>query len=573
MALGSTFNSLVILGRIINTDKTTTHTIKNKQPDKTVVYDRTVPMRKLPRATPEEVGLTTEYVQSYLNETCNDPAIRANRIMVVKDGKVIAERFQHPYVHDSWDCVYSATKTVTGLALGALWDEGKVDLDKPACEILGIENKVGNAANKRITLRHLLTMATGNTFDEIESNASLKWVRDFFNSPNKFKIGSKFEYNSLNTYIISACLQKISGRKLADYVQDKFFTPMGINQTLFEESPDGITKAGWGLYILPEDMAKLGMLVMNEGVWEGQRLISKEWLNMMTHKQIAATKAGHRFDYGFQMWVDDMLNFCCFNGMYDQEIHMWRNSGVVVVMCCQHNEAFHDSNIYTIGAKYFADKEMGDHPFMPARLDRDLVDQPSFRYLLDDLLGRTYVTKDKIANSCGLLPLLLQSTMSSYVKGVKSVRFDQDGEDYTLTLAGHGETNVLKFNFGEGVRATYDFAGNLYDCLADAHFILDPLSEPVLVIRMFFLEYASSRYITLHLGKTQDKFRLEFNEQPGAGFLESYMDSLDPNTKKLLDGATKLLEKDFVPNTLRNMFNPTIKLQYKPDPAPNEDQE
>lgn len=571
MAIGSTFNSLIVLGRLINPNKPTIHTIKNKQPDKTVVFDRTAKIKRLPRAKAEDMGLSTDYVESFLNEIDNDPAIRANRVLVVKDGKVIAERYRHPYTPDAWDCVYSATKTVTALALGALWDEGKVNLDEPVCKILDIENKVGNAQNKKITLRHLLTMSTGNTFNEIESNVSLKWVRDFFASPNKFKIGSKFEYNSLNTYIISACLQKIAGVTLAEYVQDKFFTPMGINQTLFETSAEGISKAGWGLYILPEDMAKLGMLVQNNGVWKGKRLLSEEWLDQMTHKQIAATKAGHRFNYGYQMWVDDERNFCCFNGMYNQEVHIWRNSGVVVVMCCAHNEAFHGSNIYTIGAKYFGEASPADLPYVPAGLDRTLVDLPGCRYLLDDILEREYVTRDKVANSCGLLPLLLQSVMSSYVKGVKSVRFGRDGEGYVLWVKDHtGAETPLKFDFGKGVRQLYELEGNVYDCHADAHFILDPLSDPILVIRMFFLEYASSKYMIFHLGKTNDKLRLEFAENPGAGFLEAFVESLDESTRKLLEGAGKLLDKETVPRTLRNMFTPTIALTYK-HPAPPKD--
>ena len=414
MPLSSAFNSLVVLVRNLNTDKPTQHTLKNKQPDKTVVYPREGEMRRLPRSTPEAVGLSAAYVQSFLDEVYADPAIRANRILVVKEGQVIAERYLAPYTPDSWDCVFSATKTVAALALGALWDEGKVDLDEPVCKILGMENKVGNAQNKKITLRHLLTMSTGNSFNEVESATSLRWVKAFFDSPNKFKIGSKFEYNSLNTYMIGACIQKLAGKSLAEYIGEKIFEPMGLNATYFEQSPEGIAKSGWGLYILPEDMAKLGVMVMNKGVWQGQRLLSEEWLQQMSHKQIASTRAGHRFDYGYQMWVNDDDNFCCFNGMFNQEVHLWRNSGVVVVLCCANNEAFHGSNIYTIGAKYFASAEAGDFALCQRRFARDLADNPDLRYLLDDIVGRDYVPKDTIANSCGLLPLLMQNEMGTY---------------------------------------------------------------------------------------------------------------------------------------------------------------
>ena len=562
MPLGSALNSIIVLLRNLNTDKPTVHTVKDKKPDKTVVFDGQI--RRLERAKPEDVGLTSEYVQSFLNEIRRDHAIRANRILVLKEGKVIAERYEHPYVPDSWDCVFSATKTVTALSLGALWDEGKVDLDLPVCKILEMENKVGNALNKKITLRHLLTMSTGNTFNEIESATSLKWVKGFFDSPNKFKIGSKFEYNSLNTYMIGACIQKIAGKTMAEYVNEKIFAPLGIENTYFEYSPEGITKSGWGLYILPEDMAKLGQMVLQKGVWNGQRILSEAWIEMMSHKQIESTKVGHRFDYGFQMWVDEDNNFCCFNGMFNQEVHIWRNSGVVVVMCCANNEAFHGSNIYTIGAKYFAPEKMGDFP--PVREDaaRDLADIPQLRYLLDEILDRDYVPKDKIANSCGLLPLLMQNEMGTYAKGIQGIRFTRKGDQYVMWVKEHGEEMPVRFDFGEGVRAIYDFYGNLYDCVMDARFVLNERSEPVLTIRLFLLEYACSRYISVRFGKTYDRLSIELSENPSTGFIESLLDSRDEATRKLIANASKLIDKNLIATKTRNLFFPSFPLAYKP---------
>ena len=564
MPLGSAINSIIVLLRNLNTDKPTVHTVKNKHPDKTVVFDGDVAY--LERAKPEDVGLSSAYVDSFLKEVVKDTAIRANRILILKEGKVIAERYEHPYTRDSWDCVFSATKTVTALALGALWDEGKVDLDVPVCKILGMENKVGNLQNKKITLRHLLTMSTGNMFNEIESATSLRWVKAFFDSGNKFKVGSKFEYNSLNTYMIGACIQKIAGMPLAEYVDQKIFGPMGLAKTYFEQSPEGIAKSGWGLYILPEDMAKLGQMVLEKGLWRGQRILSEEWIDMMSHKQIEATKAGHRFDYGFQMWVDEDKDFCCFNGMFNQEVHIWRRSGVVVVMCCANNEAFHGSNIYTIGAKYFAEAEAGDFALVTEDASRDLVDLPNLRYLLEAIAGRHYVPKDKIANSCGLLPLLMQNEMGTYAKGIKGLRFEQEGEDWVLWVTEHGKDSPLRFNFGEGVRAAYDFYGNLYDCVADARFILNERSEPMLVIRLFLLEYACSRYFTLRFGKTYDKLTVELSENPSTGFIESLLEAQDESTRRLIANASKLIDKNLIATKTRNLFFPSFPIAYKPAP-------
>ena len=499
-----------------------------------------------------------------MNEISRDLSIRANRIIVLKGNKVIGERYARPYVQDAWDCVFSATKTVTALALGALYDEGKVDLDEPVCKILDVANKVGNLQNKKITLRHLLTMSTGNTFNELESAVSKRWIKDFFDSGNKFKIGSKFEYNSLNTYIIGACVEKISGEHLSDFVQRKIFDPLGIHETFFERSPEGIAKSGWGLYILPEDMAKLGIMFRDYGVYNGQRVLSEDWIKQMSSKQIASTKVGHRFDYGYQMWVNDKINFSCFNGMYNQDILMYRNSGVVVVLCCANNEAFHGSNHYTIAEKYFAEKTPGDFELVPTPADRDLKNVESLLHYYDAIANRDYRPVGKKANACGVLPLLLQNEMGTYADGIKKLVFAKNEGGYAL-LVTEGEKEItVRFDFDKGVRQTFDFYGNLYDCVADARFILNAKGDPFLVIRVYFLEFASSRYFSVKFGKTADILSVEASENPGLDFIDALLESQDKATRALIKNTMKIVDVDLVEAKARNIFSPTFTVKYVP---------
>ena len=393
MPLGSALNSARLLLMNLNVKKPTRSVVK-KEIDKPVCFPAGGNIPSLERANPEVAGYSKAYIDSFFNEIACDLSIRANRILVVKGNKVIGERYVQPYVRDAWDYVFSATKTVTSLALGALYDEGKVNLNEPACKILGVEKKVGNFQNRKITLKHLLTMTTGNMFNEMESAASLRWVKDYFDSANKFAIGSRFEYNSLNTYIIGACIEKITGKPLAEYLKEKIFDPLGIENTFIERSPEGIAKSGWGLYILPEDMAKLGILVRDYGVYDGKRVISEEWIKTMSSKQVSATKAGHRFDYGYQMWLDEEKDFCCFNGMYNQDILIYRASGVAVVMCCANNEAFHGSNLYKIAEKYFAG-DVGDFPLVTEKGGREIQSLSSLAYYYDRIVGKRFQTVDK----------------------------------------------------------------------------------------------------------------------------------------------------------------------------------
>ena len=93
---------------------------------------------------------------------------------------------------------------------------------------------------------------------------------------------SAFSTNSLNTYILSALGLPPHRQSLSAFLDERIFRPLGIGDYAWEKSPEGIEKGGWGLYISPENLAKLGLLVQQEGVWEGRRLLSADFLRRAT---------------------------------------------------------------------------------------------------------------------------------------------------------------------------------------------------------------------------------------------------------------------------------------------------
>ena len=561
MPLGSSINTLLLLAQNLNTNKPTNLIVAKNKNDKPLVFDNSKKIKCLKRGKIEDSIYSKEYIDSFFNELESDHSIRPNRILIIQGDKVIAERYNYPYVKDSWDCVFSTSKTITALALGLLYDEGKVDLDMPAVKILGIEKKVTNK-NKRITLRHLLTMSTGITFNEMETTASTRWIKSFFDSGTKFKLGSKFEYNSLNTYIVSACVDAISKKELGELVKERIFEPLDINDTYFDTSPEGHFKGGWGLYILPEDMAKIGIMIRDGGVYNGKRILSEEWINMMTHTQFEATKCNHILDYGFQMWVDDKRNFCVANGMYDQNIMIYRNSGTVLVTACANNEAFHGGNLYKIAMKYFGSKEMGSFALCTHSGTRNLQNETGLMYYFDQIKDKKYIPVNKICNSCGILPLLIQNELGTYVKGIKGIYFKQEGDRYFFVVTENRKENELEFNFKNGVRKIYDFYGNLYDVSIDARFILSGKSEPFLIIRVFFLEFSSSRYFTVKFSKDSDIISLELSENPGMDFVNSIIEVQDENIKKLATNILKNVNPATISGSIKNIFSPSFMVVH-----------
>ena len=556
MPLGSMLNSVRLLARNFNSQTTTKMPVEKGKPDKPVIFPSDAEINYLERCAPEGVGLNFEYIQSFINELNSDHSLKPNRLLIIKDNIVIAEQYLYPYVKETWDCVFSASKTVVALALGVLYDEGKVDLDLPVCKYLKNEKQINIPRNKKITLRHLLTMTTGIRFNEMECVSSLRWTKSFFDSTAKFKLGQRFEYNSLNSYIVAMVVQKISGRRFEDFIKEKIFDRLGISKVHFDTSEEDCFKGGWGLYILPEDMAKLGILVRDFGVYDGQRILSEEWIRMMSTKQFPATKFARKYDYGFQMWVDDSMAFSCFNGMYDQNIMIYRNSGIVVVTCFADNEAFHGANLFDIAAKYFASENPGDFPLCYSNGKRDLNNEESLMYYFDALLNKEYKSQSKIANSCGILPLIIQNEVSTYVKGIRSLMFKCIDNEPVLIINEGGKKYELKFSFGEGKRQTLELYKNQYECVVDARFILSGKTEPYLIIRVFFLEFSSDRYFTIKFGKDINQISVECSENPGVDFVNSIIQVQDEATKQFINNALNNISQDYLVGKIRNIFSP-----------------
>ena len=566
MPLGSMLNSLRLLMQNLNSQSTTKIPVEKGKPDKPLIFPNGEKIHFLERKSPTEFGYSEEYIQSFINELNCDHSIKPNRLLIIKGNAVIGEQYLYPYVKDAWDAIFSASKTVTALALGVLYDQGKVDLDCPVCKILGIENKIKVTGNKKITLRHLLTMSTGIRFNEVESVSSLKWTKSFFDSNAKFKLGSKFEYNSLNSYIVAMVVQKLSGQRFEEFVREHIFDKLDIGSAHFDTSDEDCFKGGWGLYMLPEDMAKLGILVRDYGLYKGKRIISKKWIKLMSTRQFPASIYGREYDYGFQMWVDEIDDFCCFNGMYDQNILIYRRSGVVVVTCFADNESFQGSNLFKIAAKYFSNANMGDFDLFSYRGERNLKNENELLYYFDQLVNKEYKVQNKIANSCGILPLLIQNEVSTYVKGIRSLSFKKENDRLFFVVNEGGKKYEAEFSFEHGIRQTFNFYKNEYDCVVDARFILSGKSEPYLLVRFFFLEFSSSRYFTIKLGKDMDTISVECSENPGIDFVNSIVQVQDETTKQLINRMIKNMNPDLLTGKIRNIFSPIFiaSVQTKP---------
>ncbi|MEE1146820.1 MAG: serine hydrolase, partial [Bacteroidaceae bacterium] len=242
-------------------------------------------------------------------------------IMVVKDGKVVFEKWMGSGKENEPHVLNSVSKTFTSAAVGLAISEGKLSLTDKVISFFPdkLPAQVGEHLSA-LTIRHLLTMNTGHEKDPSKlRNTEKDWEKAFLHTEFPRQPGTIFCYNSLATYMLSAIVQKVTGQKLVDYLYPRLFRPLGINNVRWQESPTGVNAGGWGLFLKTEDLAKMGLLLLQGGQWQGKQVLPADWVKEMSSAQVPCVPAGRNSDalpqlmknakksdwlqgYGYQMW-------------------------------------------------------------------------------------------------------------------------------------------------------------------------------------------------------------------------------------------------------------------------------
>jgi CubicO group peptidase (beta-lactamase class C family) len=240
----------------------------------------------LPRAAPEEIGIDA----AALDEAAKlADAKNASALLVVHRGKVVLER--HWRGHRPGDPTNSASmaKTITSLLVGIAVGEGKIrSIDEPAATWL--PGWRGDARRK-ITLRHLLQMHSGlrpmGEYREPFSDASylalgtdMRYVVD--NIPAVAEPGTAFDYNNVNFQALAFVLEAATGRRYASYLSEKLWAPLGAGDaSVWLDREGGSAHASGFLFATPEDWAKVGLMLLNGGEWNGRQLVPRDYLREM----------------------------------------------------------------------------------------------------------------------------------------------------------------------------------------------------------------------------------------------------------------------------------------------------
>jgi CubicO group peptidase (beta-lactamase class C family) len=264
---------------------------------------------KLPRSAPEAQGVTSSALLAFLQAARGVHELHS--VCLLRHGHVIAEGWSAPYRADAIHSLNSVSKSFTATAVAMAVAEDRLALSDRVISFFPGETPRSISANlAALTVEHLLTLSTGHVTDPTPLMVREQdWIRAFFDCPIEQTPGSVFSYNSAATYILSAIVQHVCGRKLVDYLDMRLFAPLGIEQKHWDSCPHDINTGGWGLSLTTESLAKFGQLYLQQGSWHGRQLLSSQWIAAASScriRQVADDESQPDSDwnqgYGYHFW-------------------------------------------------------------------------------------------------------------------------------------------------------------------------------------------------------------------------------------------------------------------------------
>lgn len=290
----------------------------------------------LPRSTPEAQGVPSTKVIEFLDSMTSLKATEIHSVILMRHGHVIAEIHPSPFAAEYGHTLFSCSKTFVSAAIGMAIDENRLRLLDRLIVFFPelLPDSIGNRLAD-ITIRDLLTMTSGFAPTERVRNNETEWVQEYLANDVVMKPGTHFAYDSMDTYLLSAIIQRVSGQTLLEYLRPRLFEPLHIEHLNWEYSPEGITCGGWGLYLQAESMAKFGQLLLNKGSWNGRQLISSQWVEDMMYPHVNRVDGD---DYCFQMWKCPHPNASRADGAYGQYIVVMPDEDAVLVVTQCFNE-------------------------------------------------------------------------------------------------------------------------------------------------------------------------------------------------------------------------------------------
>lgn len=530
------------------------------------------------RSLPERHGIASGRIYNMLSELEREGRANIHSIMVFSGGEVISECSAPGYDVLRWHVSHSMAKTVTGMIVGILVGEGILTVETRLVDLFP-EFATRDKRFSDITVEHLLTMTSGVEFAEAGAVTETEWTASFFASAVRFAPGTRFAYNSMNSYILARVCERASGVIFGRLAREKFFAPLGIDSYLWEKSPEGVEKGGWGLYMSLESWARVGMMMASGGIFLGRRILSEEWIGWSSETHATVPETSGDFNYGYHLWVSRDGCEILFNGMLGQNVWLCPKNNIMVVMTGGNNELFQASPALEIVRGYLGgeirdearrgEAELLRHKEATFFNCRRWVRPSGGRGLLNriglgggfdfswyGIIGDYALTQ----NRAGMLPLILRAMQNNFASGIEKISLKRIGRELWLYYTEGGEEYRLRVGLRGYAMNIVNLRGEKYLVLAMGEARWSRSGEREYRIELLLPETASVRRIRITRGRGET-VKFELRERPNNRLLECMIQSLSDTNPRLhmgIDILDRKIGKGAITDGLRRTFSPTL---------------
>jgi CubicO group peptidase (beta-lactamase class C family) len=241
---------------------------------------------------------------------------QVDAILVSVSDTLVFEQYFHKYNPSKLHTLQSATKSINALLIGILLDKGYLpSVEEPISRFFS-DYDFSDSLKAGIRVKDLLTMSSGIDWqeegvvdrkanDQLAMNDSKNYIGYFLSQPMQEPPGSRFYYNSGGSIALGGIVQRASGQTVEAFVNQYLFKPLGITRYKWQSTKKGQYHTGGGLFLSARDLLKIGQMVLNGGVWQGERIVSQQWIDESLRAHFTTNRAngwGTRFEYGYQWW-------------------------------------------------------------------------------------------------------------------------------------------------------------------------------------------------------------------------------------------------------------------------------
>jgi len=261
-----------------------------------------------------------------------------NSVLVMKDEEIIFEHYYNKFNENSRNNIKSVWKSILSITLGICLDKGIIkSLDEPICEYLTEFNQGIHPYHKLITIRHLLTMSSGIYWNPgihyhcpmlVQMLRTNSWLSHIADIAMACYPGDKFQYKEWDVILLSAVIGKAAGRTSYELCDEFLYKPLGINSGVWSHSPDNVSytimKGEENSDLSARDLSKIGLLFLNNGVFQGKRIVSEDYVK----QAVAPSEASS--GYGYLWWLFDNAYAC--HGFGGQEVKVYPYEKLITVV-------------------------------------------------------------------------------------------------------------------------------------------------------------------------------------------------------------------------------------------------